>query len=103
MRDFLYIGSAPHQEDCAQIGQPDYEIKGKAECKRFVEQILRYYPLPENGMGYLKIKANPHDFGIYYEVIAIFDDADELSTDWAYAVEWDELDVLDNWDEFATN
>jgi len=104
MRDFLYIGSTPHEEECAQVGQADYSIKAKAECKRFAEQIDRHYPLPDNAsMGYLKIKANYHDFGTYYEVVAVFDDECELSTNWAFSIEADELGVLSNWDELETN
>lgn len=100
MRDYLEIGSTPADEDCAQVGQPDYAEKARAECKRFIEQIERHYPSPE--LGYLKIKSNRHDFGTYYEVVAVYDNEDEASTQWAYAIEGDEKNVLANWDTSET-
>ncbi len=95
--DYIHIGSVPVEEDCAQVGSHDYATKGRAECKRFMAQIQRHYPEPDN--GYLKIKSNPHDFGTYYEVVAVFDENDEEATKWAFAVEGDEKDVLRVWDD----
>jgi hypothetical protein len=95
--DYIHIGSSPVEEDCAQVGSPDYATRARAECKRFAAQIMRHYPEPEN--GYLKIKSNPHDFGTYYEVVAVFDENDEEATKWAFAVESDEKDVLRVWDD----
>jgi hypothetical protein len=97
MIDHLYIGAVPVEEDCAQVGTPDYATRARAECKRYMAQILRHYPEPEN--GWLQVKSNPHDFGTYYEVIACFEVGDEEATKWALEVEWDEKDVLKVWDD----
>ena len=97
MKDHLYIGSTPTNEDCAHVGSENYANRARAECRLFALQILKHYPEPEK--GYLSIKANSHDFGTYYEVVAVYDDEDEDSTNWAYDVEADALNVLSNWDE----
>jgi hypothetical protein len=94
--NYLNIGSAPYDEPCAQVGDPDYNQKARAECKRFIEQIGRHYPEPAN--GYLAIKGFSHDFGQYFEVVARFDEDDEAAANWAYAIESDELGVLARWE-----
>ena len=97
MLDHLYIGAVPAEEDCAQVGAADYATRARAECRRFIAQILRHYPEPEN--GWLQVKSCPHDFGTYYEVIACYDTSDEEATRWAFDVEGDEKDVLKVWDD----
>ena len=99
MRDFLYIGSAPHEEDCAQVGTPDYSRRALAECRRFMGQIERHYPAPEHSDCYLTIKREGHDFGSYYEVAAVFDCTDQAACDWAYDIEADRLGVLRTWED----
>jgi hypothetical protein len=95
--NYISIGSTPHDEPpCAQIGDPDYDQKARAECKRFLEQIGRHYPEPAG--GYLKIKGFSHDFGKYYEVVAVFNDCDEEATLWALSIEADEKGVLSEWE-----
>lgn len=94
--DYIHIGSTPHEEDCAQVGAPDYAQKARAECTRFRDQILRHYPEPDH--GYLAVKGFSHDFGTYYEVIARFDDNDEDAVRWAFAIEADEKGVLARWE-----
>jgi hypothetical protein len=95
--EHLYIGSTPADEPCAQVGTADYSSKARAECKRFIAQIQRHYPEPDN--GYLRIKSNPHDFGTYFEVVAVFDENDAQACAWAFAVEGDEKGVLQAWDD----
>ena len=87
MIDYLHIGSTPHAENCAQVGSAEYSIKARAECKRFVAQIERHYPIPEGAIAYLKVKANPHDFGTYYDIALIYDTDNEEHTKWVSKVE----------------
>ena len=102
-RDTLSIGSTPYGEDCAQVGSTeyDYATRARAECKAFMQQIAKHYPEPDN--GYLKIKANPHDFGTYHELVIVYDDQalDELSKSnpalldrfWEWEAEAESLDL----------
>lgn len=95
MKDYIELGGAPYNEDCAQVGEVEYLRKAKEQCFKYIEQIRRYYPEPEQ--GYLTIKRFGHDFGSYYEVVAVYNTDDEDSCEWASVVESDPLDVLAQW------
>jgi len=86
MRDYIDIGSSPAEEDCAQVGTPDYQQRARAECTRFIELIRRTLG-EEPGSAHLAIKSNPHDFGTYYEVVCYFDDNDEEGMKYAFRCE----------------
>ena len=93
MQDFINIGSTPCNEECASVGSDHYSTYAKIECRAYIAQLQRLYPEPE--CGYFKIKSFPHDFGTYYEVVAVYDEEDEESTKWAFdaesgAEEWDD-------------
>mgnify|MGYP001581377714 CR=1 FL=1 len=86
MRDYIDIGSSPCEEDCAQVGSPDYYAKAKTECARFIDLIRR--TLGEEPPGaHLAVKSNPHEFGTYYEVVCYFQDDDEEAQKYAYRCE----------------
>lgn len=72
MRETLTIGPTPADEDCAQVGQPGYEERARAECAQFIKAIKRTLGEPPEGAS-LRIKANSHDFGTYHEVAVVFD------------------------------
>lgn len=100
MRDYLSIGTVPHEEDCTQnepTGQ--YATAQRREARLFADQIRRHYPEPDD--GYMTVKSFPHEFGSYYEACAIFDDENEAACNWAYTVEADPLGVLREWDNEA--
>jgi hypothetical protein len=83
MRDYFSIGATPSEEDCAQVGQPDYRRKALEECQRYIE-LIRDTLGPEPGGAELAIKSFPHDFGTYYEVVIWFEPDDAEAA--AYAV-----------------
>jgi hypothetical protein len=39
--DIIWIGPAPANEDCAQVGDLDYARNAKAECRAFIEAIRK--------------------------------------------------------------
>jgi hypothetical protein len=86
MRDFLNIGSAPYEEDCAQLGTEDYYEKSKDECRRFID-LIRQKCGPEPVGARLATKSFQHDFGTYYEVVCYFDDTIPESEEYAFEVE----------------
>ena len=106
IKDSLYIGEAPWDESCAQVGTDMYPVNARKECQRFIDQIRRHYgPEPEGARLY--IKSNPHDFGSYLSVECTFtwdpslDEEPEDGTpsqQYAFAVEGDWLRCLQNWD-----
>lgn len=84
--DWIEIGPAPADEECAQVGDPDYHIRAYEECIRFIELIRKSIGL-EPAAAKLDIKVRPHDFGTYYEVIVRYDRYLELAVDYAFRVE----------------
>lgn len=99
MQEILYIGPAPAEEDCAQLGQdPDFHQRNRLECAVFREQIRRHYgPEPEGAR--LVIKTEHHDFGAYREVVVGYRGSVESAADYAFRVEADDLGVLQQWDD----
>jgi len=86
MRDYPSLGPVPLDEECAQLGTPDYPEKAKKECRRYKELLLEKFGLPPGG-AFLAVKGFQHDFGTYYEVCVIFDDESAEAVDYAYMLE----------------
>ena len=82
--DYISLGSAPYDEDCAQVGSPDYEHRAKLECRRYKRQLERDFPIPDGINAEYSIKRFSHDFGSYYEVAIVYNEEDEASLDFAY-------------------
>jgi len=96
-QNFEYLCSTPVEEDCAQVGEENYEQRAKRECRALIGQLIRMYGEPPEGVT-LVTKGFPHDFGTYYEVIVNFDDANRKQTAYACML----VDGLpDLWDEQA--
>ena len=86
--DYFCIGPTPHEEDCAQVGQPDYRTKALAECRRFI-QLIRATVGPEPAGARLAIKSFEHDFGVYHEVVCYFEANNEAAREYAIRCEND--------------
>lgn len=85
-RDYLEIGSVPADEACEQLG-PNYDPrKAKAEGRAYIEQLRRVFGREPRGAR-LILKANPHDFGTYHEVVCEYDDEDREAYDYALKIE----------------
>jgi len=96
--DHLDLGSAPSDEDCAQVGIDDnYEVRARRECRALINQLKRLCGDPPPAARF-RIMANPHDFGTYYSVVIDFDSGDEAAA--AYAYRCDE-ESPDQWDMAA--
>ena len=91
MKDKLALGSGPWDEDIAQLGEVDYDIRSVDECRRYVVLLTKTYEkqrgeqLP-TGLK-LRVKNNSHDFGVYYDVYAEYDSNDEKAAEAAYWLE----------------
>jgi len=97
MRDYINIGSSPYDEQCAQVGTPDYHEKVARECRAYKRQLIRQFGEPPEGAA-LAIKSFPHDFGTYHEVVCYYDTEIEGSKEYAFKLE---SDGPSNWDEQA--
>jgi hypothetical protein len=89
MQDFVTLGTAPVDEPCAQLGQPDYYDKVRDECRRFIRLLRQKFGEEPPGARFA-IKGFDHDFGTYYEVVVHFDTDDEEASHYPYRCE-DEL------------
>lgn len=97
MRDYLVIGATPAEEACAQVGSPDYKTRMIKEINAFINQLLRQFG-PEPKGAEIRVKAFPHDFGTYHEVVVFFDDNNEEAVNYAYKIE---NEAATRWDEEA--
>ena len=86
MRDYVYLRPAPAEENCVQVGEPNYLERALAECLRYIDLIRRVCG-PEPPGARLRIKWELHDFGRYAEVVCEFDDDVPEAVDYAYRVE----------------
>lgn len=94
MRDSMYLGSTPYGEDCAQVGSPDYAERGRKECRAFIAQLKRQFGEPPDGCR-LTVKSEPHDFGSYYSVFAVYDCMDKEATAYAFRCENNQPELWD--------
>jgi hypothetical protein len=88
MRDDLTIGSAPCDEDCAQVGQPHDIWQARQECQRFI-QLIRKTLGPEPEGARLAVTSFPHEFGDDLEVVCYFDTHVPDAVDYASRCESD--------------
>ena len=86
MEDIVWIGSAPANEDCAQVGSRDYAMNAKTECRAFIDAIRKVCGREPQGAR-LTIKSELHDFGSYYEVAIVFDGNNKEAADYADKVD----------------
>lgn len=86
-RDYMEVGSAPADEPCVSVSRDvDYLPAMRVESNRFIE-LIRKKLGPEPPGAYLAVKSNPHDFGIYLDVVCYFQDDDEEAREYAYLCE----------------
>jgi len=97
MLDNFYLGPVPAEEDCAQVGEPDYAVKATKEMNAFINQLQREFP-DYMDYGLFRIKWQNHDFGRYGDVVFVFDDETLGAVDYAINVE---NNVPANWDSEA--
>jgi hypothetical protein len=84
--DYLSLGPVPAEEECAQVGQPDYYSKARAECRRHIELLRKHFgPEPEGAR--LRVTSNPHDFGDYLDVVIEYDPSVREAVAYALRVE----------------
>lgn len=84
MADYITLGTAPPEEPCAQVGRDGYYEQAMAESLRWIELLKYKFGKPPSG-GRYAIKAFPHDFGTYYEVVIYY--SDRASAEYAFKVE----------------
>lgn len=84
--DYVYLGSAPTHEDCAQVGDEDYAEKVREELFRYRQLLEHKFGTPPSGAAFRQ-KKESHDFGSYYEMAVAFDPNDAEALAFALFVE----------------
>ena len=94
----LELGCTPYDEPCAQVGSDDYYDRAKIECRAYINQLKRSFPIPSEIDAWYSITSNPHDFGDYYDVVIKYDESNDDACNFAQSVD-DNLPA--NWDTEA--
>jgi hypothetical protein len=97
IRDYLAVGSAPADEECAQVGEPDYGNRARRECRAYIAQLRREFGREPEGAS-LVTRFFPNDFGTYLEVVCYFDEQYPESVEYARRLE---CESPANWDTQA--
>lgn len=93
--DYLSLGPVPADENCAQVGEPDYYPKARAECRRYISLLIKRFGEEPVGAR-LRVKSNPHDFGDYLDVVIEYDANIREAVEYAVRAE---RDAPSRWDE----
>lgn len=86
MKDYISLGPTPCDEECAQVGDNDYSLKSKEECRKYKQLLLNKFGEPPEGARFL-IKNFSHDYGSYSEVVISFDSDNREALSFAIEVE----------------
>ena len=84
--DSIPLGPVPSDEVCQQVGTANYsDYEARQECLRYIELLEKLFP-PVEGARY-GISRNPHDFGVYYEVVINFDTTNPAAVEYTFHVD----------------
>jgi hypothetical protein len=87
--DYIEISPTPVDEDCAQVGEPNFRENATKEMNAFINQLYRAFPLAEDKSVSFRKKWFSHDFGSYGYVVAYYDADSSESYEYAISVEND--------------
>ncbi len=97
MRDYVTLGPTPAAEECAATGSEGFNERSIRECRVYIRQLERQFPIPEGVEAYYASRRfDDHDFGSYREVVLYFETEDTAAVNFALNVEsngplkWDE-------------
>jgi len=86
MEEFNLGTTVPHEEECIQLGQPNYSAFSKIEANTLMKQIIRELGNPPSGCR-MKLVGCEHDFGVYYDIALVYDEDDAEHVEWFLKVE----------------
>lgn len=94
-----YLGPAPANEHCAQVGTEGFTKQNHFEIRLYRDQIIREHGEPPKGIGF-SIDYSDHNFGRYAELVLVQTDTESMDeSDYQLAYEYIEkaVGVID-WD-----
>jgi hypothetical protein len=86
VQDVVYLGPVPAKEKRAEIGEPDYDVRSKAECLHHILAIKRVCGQPPDGAT-LEIAEFKIEDAIDRQVVCRYDNQNKLAVDYAQKVE----------------
>jgi hypothetical protein len=86
MSEEVLLGSAPSDEDHAQIDETDYRNRAMRECRAYIKAIRRKIGLEPDGAR-LHMKAFELPFGTHYETVCTYDSTNSAASDYALKCE----------------
>jgi hypothetical protein len=89
MIERLYLGPVPSEEQCSRVGDP----RAKIECLAYLNQLKRLFPEAK-----FEITWEKHEFGMYPEVIVLYDYYNESEAKQAFEIE---ANLPELWDDRA--
>lgn len=96
--EFELATTTPHDEPCAQVGQPNFQMLSKIEARVLIGQLERIHGPASDHRAFFKVISCPHEFGTYSDVAVVYNDDFEESENYMLAVE---NGIPDRWDETA--
>lgn len=86
--DYVCLGSAPAEEQCAQVGEPNFEERAQNECERYLK-LIRDIMGKEPYGAELSVKWFGHELSPYGypEVVCYWDNDFPDSEDYAFECE----------------
>lgn len=102
-KEVIELGSAPTDEECAQVGCDNYYELMKKQTLAYIKQLRRLLTTQEYDITdlNLRVKSFSHDFGTYHEVVAEYPISDGSPSPTEDAAFWLEANLPTNWDEDA--
>lgn len=93
--EILWLGPVPAEEQCSQLGEPDYARDAKVECRAFADAIRKVCGREPDGAR-LVIEPQEVDAGTYFELALVYDGDDAWAS--AYAAKVDS-EAPTTWEE----
>jgi hypothetical protein len=85
MKDYLYLGTTPSDEQCPQVGKDDGSLI--AEICNIYRKQLQTLATELNFEVAIVVRSCNHDFGTYYEVAAKYDSNNERHMNEAFELD----------------
>lgn len=104
-REYLEFETTPTNEDCAQVGDPNYLEKANEEVAKMRPLLVSKFFHEGNKeftslMGTFGKKSCSHDFGSYLELRYAFYEDEEVEVDGVKYCAWDFANFVEsNWPE----
>lgn len=65
------LGPVPAEEECAQVGSPDYRVQSRIEATVFIRYLQRVFGSPDpQALSFVR-RGYAHELGRYHEIVVV--------------------------------